>query len=418
MRPQWDGDWLSDRLGVRLDSIEGVDVTEWVGLALRRNPKRAHLLVSHFLGKHIPAESRTVYGLSLKLGTSVRATLRNESALVVGFAETATALGAAVSDELDVDYLHTTRRHIGALVPFGDFEEEHSHATNHLLYPDDSTLFDPDRALILVDDELSTGRTAMNMIRVLHHVAPRRHYVVASFLDMRSDRDVAAMHAFADELGIQLQAVRMAGGTVHLPADVVTRAAALIAAQPDPPPPAAPRAKVRLVESLWPAGVRDGARHGFRYEDRRQASIAARAVAARLAELIEGDRVLVLGSEELMHAPILIAISLADWADDGRIVRVSSTTRSPVLAIDEPGYPIRTALSFPAHDDPADGSGLRYAYNVAPERGAEPYSDIVLVIDDVADTSALYAPGGLLEQLAGVCERLFVQVLPSFRPSA
>jgi len=418
MSQVWDGQWLADQLGIRLDSIEGVDVTEWVGLALRRNPKRAQLLVSHFLGKHIPADPRTVYGLSLKLGSSVRAVLRNESALVIGFAETATALGAAVSDELDVDYLHTTRRHVGELEPFGDFLEEHSHATSHLLFPDDSMLFDPDRALILVDDELSTGRTAMNMIQALHRIAPRQHYVIGCFLDMRGLVDIASMHAFADTLGIQLQAVRMAGGTVHLPADVVARADALIAAQPDPAPPAPPRAKVRLVESLWPAGVRDGARHGFRYEDRRQASIAARAVAARLAELIEGDRVLVLGSEELMHAPILIAISLADWADEGRVVHVSSTTRSPVLAIDEPGYSIRTALTFPAHDDPADGPGLRYAYNVAPETGGEPYSDIVLVIDDVADTPALYAPGGLLEQLAGVCERLLVQVLPSFRPTA
>ncbi|WP_244203894.1 TRSP domain-containing protein, partial [Streptomyces tricolor] len=43
-------------------------------------------------------------------------------------------------------------------------------------------------------------------------------------------------------------------------------------------------------------------------------------------------------------------------------VRFSTTTRSPVLAVDDPGYAIRTRLVFPAHDDPADGPGERYAY--------------------------------------------------------
>ncbi len=46
-------------------------------------------------------------------------------------------------------------------------------------------------------------------------------------------------------------------------------------------------------------------------------------------------------------------------------MRFSTTTRSPVLAVDDPGYAIRTRLAFPAHDDPADGPGERYAYNVA-----------------------------------------------------
>jgi hypothetical protein len=124
--------------------------------------------------------------------------------------------------------------------------------------------------------------------------------------------------------------------------------------------------------------------------------------------------VLVLGSEELMHAPALIAAALADAG--GRGVRLSSTTRSPVAVIDEPGYAIRTALRFPPHDGPADGAGTRFAYNVAPARGAEPYSDVVVVVDDIGDTPALWRPGGLVDAVAGVCERVYVVVLPSYAP--
>ena len=54
-----------------------------------------------------------------------------------------------------------------------------------------------------------------------------------------------------------------------------------------------------------------------------------------------------------MYAPLLIALELA--ARPGLDVRFSSTTRSPVLAVDEPGYPIRTALRF----DAADGERTR-----------------------------------------------------------
>ena len=55
-----------------------------------------------------------------------------------------------------------------------------------------------------------------------------------------------------------------------------------------------------------------------------------------------------------MYAPLRIAVALAAAGDD---VRFSTTTRSPVLVVDDPGYAIRTRIAFPAHDDPADGPG-------------------------------------------------------------
>ncbi len=92
----------------------------------------------------------------------------------------------------------------------------------------------------------------------------------------------------------------------------------------------------------------------------RAAREAAAAVAAGLAGDC-GERVLVLGTEELMYAPTLIALELAEQVPH---VRVSSTTRSPVLVVDEPDYPIRSALTFPSFDPAADGPGPRFAYNV------------------------------------------------------
>ncbi|MEU4102254.1 cysteine protease StiP domain-containing protein, partial [Streptomyces tanashiensis] len=121
-------------------------------------------------------------------------------------------------------------------------------------------------------------------------------------------------------------------------------------------------------------------------------------------------RVLVLGFEELMYAPLRLGTALEDAGHD---VRYSTTTRSPVLAVDDPGYAIRTRLVFPAHDDPADGPGERYAYNVA---GAG-FDAVVLVVDSAADTPALHAPDGLLAQLAAHIPRVVLAVVPSYAPT-
>lgn len=94
-------------------------------------------------------------------------------------------------------------------------------------------------------------------------------------------------------------------------------------------------------------------------------------------------------------------------------VRYSTTTRSPVLAVDDPGYAIRSRLVFPAHDNPADGPGDRYAYNVA---GAG-FDAVVVAVDSTADTPELHAPDGLLAQLAAHTDHVLLAVVPSYVPS-
>ncbi|MFN2519390.1 MAG: cysteine protease StiP domain-containing protein, partial [Jatrophihabitantaceae bacterium] len=162
--------------------------------------------------------------------------------------------------------------------------------------------------------------------------------------------------------------------------------------------------------------VREGARHGFSPTDHAAMAAAAAAVAPELARAVGGDRVLVLGTEELMYAPLVLALALADEVGDTVHVQFSTTTRSPAVVVDEPGYPIRTALTFASHDAPAADPGQRYAYNVAAVAGGRQFTDIVLVVDDVADTPQLHAEGGLIAQLAGVCARVHLMTLPGYRP--
>ncbi|MFL4494514.1 phosphoribosyltransferase [Streptomyces sp. VTCC 41912] len=421
----WTGEWVAERLGVALHG--GDELPDLLGLALRRNPKRAHLLVSKVLGKHVPQRPDVVHGAGVGLGRRVRALLGDEDAaraVVLGYAETATGLGHSVADGLALaPYLHSTRRPVPGVPHAAGFEEEHSHATAHLLLPEDGALLAGDGPLVLVDDEFSTGRTVLNTLRALHARHPRRRYVVVALVDMRSAADRARLAQFAAELGARVDLVALAGGGVHLPDDVLDRGRELVAAHGEPPAPpgdarSAPPRPVR-VDLGWPAGLPDGGRHGFTPAHRALLEDRLPAMAARIAaQLGDARRVLVLGNEELMYAPLRLAGALdALLAEHGATVHFSTTTRSPVLAVDDPGYAIRTCLAFPAHDDPADGPGERYAYNVAP--GSDPerrFDAVVAVVDSAGDRPELHAPGGLLDRLAGHTDRLLLAVVPSRTP--
>ncbi|MER5361895.1 phosphoribosyltransferase [Streptomyces sp. NPDC002785] len=442
----WSGSWVAERLGVQLVGDGKPDgdreLRELLGIALRRNPKRAHLLVSNVLGKHVPQKPSVVYGAGFELGRRVHELLGDAEArraVVLGYAETATALGHAVADGLGVvPYLHSTRRPVEGVERAGGFEESHSHATSHLLLPEDPNLLAGECAptdarqggcaapagtpsgspLVLVDDEFSTGNTALNTIRALHERYPRSRYVIVALVDMRSPADQGRLTEFATEIGARVDLVARNSGTVILPEGVLEKGQALVAAH-EGAVSAATEAAVEpgrrpctRVDLQWPAGVPDGGRHGFTPAHRAALEPALPAMAARIAaSLGDARRVLILGFEELMYAPLRLGAALEDHTDAE--VRYSTTTRSPVLAVDDPGYAIRSRLVFPAHDNPADGPGDRYAYNVA---GAG-FDAVVVTVDSTADTPELHAPDGLLAQIAAHTDHVLLAVVPSYVPS-
>ncbi|WP_330267245.1 phosphoribosyltransferase [Streptomyces griseorubiginosus] len=419
----WSGTWVADRLGVEL--VGDSRLTDLLGLALRRNPKRAHLLVSNVLGKHVPQSPAVVYGQGFALGRRVRDLLGDEEAaraVVLGYAETATGLGHSVADGLALaPYLHSTRRPVPGVTPAGGFEESHSHATSHLLLPENPALLAGDGPLVLVDDEFSTGNTVLNTIRDLHERYPRDRYVVVALVDMRSEGDAGRLSDFAGEIGARVDLVAAASGTVKLPEDVLEKGQDLVtrfesdalgARGTARPAPTAPHPAYNRVDLFWPRDLPDGGRHGFTPHHRIRLESELPAMAARLAEALPRDahRVHVLGFEELMYAPLRLARELEQVIDAE--VRYSTTTRSPVLAVDDPGYAIRTRLTFPAHDNPADGPGDRYAYNVAGAR----FDAVIAVVDDTADTPELHAPDGLLAQLTAHIPHVVLAVIPSYTP--
>jgi hypothetical protein len=439
--------WVGDHLGVHLVDPPGpaaLRLTDLAGLAVRRNPRRAHLVVSRVLGKHLPVDPRLAYAAARVLGdraaaalgapgpadpqaalAELAAAMRGGQApvrangpraalphppLVIGYAETATGLGHAVADTFaGARYLHSTRRAVHGVEAVGRFDETHSHATEHLLLPADPGWFRTDAPVVLVDDELTTGRTAAATIRALHRIRPHDHYVVAALLDLRSAGDREVLAGTAADLDSRIDVVALAAGEVALPADVLDRGRDLVAAldRPAGTPGHRHRAGVRRIAAAWPPELPEGGRHGFAATERAPLRETVAALADAVAAGLPADGpVLVLGTEELMYTPLLLAVGLAGHRDG---VRFSTTTRSPVLPVDEPGYAIRTRLQFAA----SDATGPRFAYNVA----GGGFEAIVLVVDRYADTPALWAPDGLVEALRGACGALTVAVVPDRQPA-
>lgn len=167
-----------------------------LGFAERINPKRAFLFVSQVLGRHIPVEPSRMRQAFSDLADLIPDGLP-EPIVVVGMAETAVGLSAGVHQRLQTRatrqpypnaILLNSTRHAQPAQLFTTFSEDHSHASQHLVYltqPSVAALStDPlsegtsdvlaqqvlaAKTLIMVDDEASTGHTCRNLVAALRN---------------------------------------------------------------------------------------------------------------------------------------------------------------------------------------------------------------------------------------------------------
>lgn len=382
--------WVTERTGIALQVQpfhEGLEpeLAGSISLALRRNPKRAQLLVSSVLGKHVPVPASVCLLAGQRLAEAVTAPGPYD---VFGFAETATGLGHQVAHGLGAsNYVHSTRRP-DADVPRLSFLEEHSHATDQSLTPLPGSL-DSARTAVLVDDEMSTGRTALNAIAALSPSTGHTRWVLANLLDTRSPADRAWCALRAAELGVELSDAALLTGSVHVPdkhPDVVTG------------PPTASRTGGEVeLRRLGTHGLRTTARQAFTQAD--DTALRALAVSAAEALRLRPEELLIIGDEELMYFPQLLALALGD-------AQVCSTTRSPAMAVDDPDYPLRSAVAFAAVGEPDRCS---FSYNTTRPGSAK---TIVLVTQDEVTASS-----AVVGALTSAGARLIVLTLDSTLPA-
>ena len=153
------------------------------------NTKRSFLLVNPLQGKHLhvsPEKSLDLFRTLAKKVFSEEAK-KYKHTLIIGFAETATAIGTglAVFAPFNTAYINTTRERFEGL-DFLYFNEEHSHATDQMVIRNflDEVLCE-NTHIIFAEDEVTTGKTIENFIKVLLDAYPdyQLSFGIASILN-------------------------------------------------------------------------------------------------------------------------------------------------------------------------------------------------------------------------------------------
>jgi orotate phosphoribosyltransferase len=164
------------------------------------NSKRDFLFVNKNQCKHIPSSPSKMVEMCSKLGDKVTKQLGNKKVLIVGFAETATAIGSIVADRIKQSkyIMHTTRETVRNSKSLLLFSEEHSHATEQKLLTYDSEQVDINEFdyILFVEDEISTGQTILNFINAFEsNYGKKMKYGVASICNWQ---DVESRELFKE----------------------------------------------------------------------------------------------------------------------------------------------------------------------------------------------------------------------------
>lgn len=314
--------------------------------AARRNAKRGFLVVSKVLGRHVPARPRdmqeAVDALTARLIT--QAGDLPGPVIFVGLAETAVCLGHSVHDAFgrlsgrdDTLLLHTTRQLIDAPV-IATFAEPHSHAALHLIYAPGSkahrTLMAQAKSLVLIDDEVSTGLTLVNLAQALRPHLPRLEKICTGTLtDWSNGSD------YAQTMPVPATAVSLLSGAISWRADAQAPLAAPTGV------PVSALGKMASHVNFGRLGVQARPRGVSRLVDTLQVQ--------------SGERILIVGTGEFTWPPFLLAQALEQAGHD---VQMQATSRSPVRT----GGAIGCSLSF---EDNYETGVPNFLYNAQREEG-------------------------------------------------
>lgn len=305
-------------------------------IAERNNPKRAFLFVSKILGKHIPVSPAKMRQSYQELGQMLEPDYQN-NAVFIGMAETAVGLAAGVFHEAKHKFKHavllTSTRHEMNAELLCEFKENHSHATDHLIYlPHDAKMREimhTANTLVLIDDEMTTGNTFRNLITALlatEHFKHIKQIITLTLINWNQDN--------IEHHAIPVQSFALLNGRWSWQPDFNVT------------PPIMPNVNITKQNFHSITNKQDWGRIGtLNSVDDLGNNIVAQA----------DKKILVIGSCEFLWKPFLLAERLEK---QGAEVLFCSTTRSPIAI----GLAIKSALSF------ADnyGQGIpNFIYNIA-----------------------------------------------------
>ncbi len=346
------------------------DLGSLIGFAARNNAKRGFLFISKVLGKHWPVKPSVMQSIHKELALQLSKFTFSTSPYFVGIAETATALGRGVFEEFCAMtghrslYSHTTRYPLDDVQKIA-FSEEHSHAVEQWLHlpPQDiaaETIHKAD-TLVMIDDEVTTGKTFLNLIKSLEkHMPQLKRVIIITLIDMTGSKGLAHLQ---EEIPFAVESISLLHGSFSFEAAQNVKLQEIV-----------PRTSYSQHKHILPS---KSGRLGI-FPNTWKAQTLPYTVPSM-------GNVLVLGSGEFMYEPYRLALALEN---QGHEVYFQATTRSPILH----GHDIKSILSFV---DNYHENIDNYLYNVQ----CGQYDNVVVCYE----TASLPEEHQLAETLGATC---------------
>lgn len=330
---------------------------ELVRIAKRENnTRRKYLVVNRLQGKHIPVSPKEALQMFRSLAELIKEAYPSERLLMVGFAETATAIGAAVAIECQAAYMQTTREVIDG-VDYLYFSESHSHATEQKLVKTDlDKIIGKTDRIVFIEDEVTTGNTILNIVRLIQKTYTQPvSFAVASILNGMNEEAlenyknlkipvhylVKTAHDTYTEIAEQYQA----DGTCHIctkPQEKEVEQQKEVQQQIEMQQTKEAQQPIEVQEiSGWINARRLHTADTYKQacEQLWQEIQQKYGYTKYTKETETGRRILVLGTEEFMYPALYVGAKLEEA---GYTVRMHATTRSPIAVSKEEKYPLHT----------------------------------------------------------------------------
>lgn len=351
-----------------------LSVSDVVKIAKRvNNSQRDYLLVNPLQAKHIPVSPSKSLRMMREVADKI-APPKEASCAVIAFAETATAIGAAVASSLgpNSSYLQTTREDLGNAKALS-FTEDHSHAVNQSI--DERALakiLDDSNLLLIVDDEFSTGKTLTHAVGAI-----KDNLKISSLPEIRAvsvvnrmseeDRDQARKYGISFLSAVQIAPDELVGSVSDLSTQTAT-------------PPG--ESQGGNFETLELTGLVPDPRFGTISKEYEEAclKIAQTTVEEYGPLFARATDILVLGTEECMY-PALIMGALIE-SNFSAMVFAHATTRSPIGICQQDGYPIANGTKLRSF---YDSNRTTYLYNL------RRYDLAIVVTDAIGDIDSATA---------------------------
>jgi len=237
---------------------------------------------------------------------------------------------------------------------------------------------------VLIDDEITTGNTVINIIQTLRKKFPFvKQYAVLSILDWRSAQQRMVFQQLEEQWGISIEFIAIMCGQFSC-----TGKPSLTSTQPNVTTLAAQDTTLLPVndpiDRLFYYSVAENGiinnqpylqatgRFMLTSTQHFEQKKMLQAIAKQLKELRTNGPALVIGTGEFMYVPMQIASYL------GNDVYFQSTTRSPIYRTDDLDYTITEKIVF---ESPENNGVENYLYNVQ----SNPYTELFLMVERIAN---------------------------------